>query len=142
MGSLVPIEKPTDSLLSLTTQIVAAHLSKNIVPMGEVPTLIQRIYATLRELNREPASRGEAGQAPAVPINKSITPNYVICLEDGSRHKMMKRYLKTAFDMTPEQYRRKWNLPLDYPLVAPNYAKRRSALAKKAGLGRTRRSHK
>ncbi len=136
------IAKPSDTLLSLTTQIVAAHLSKNAVPMGEVPVLIQRIYATLSELG------GEAGPAivplrePAVPVKKSVTPDFVVCLEDGSRHKMMKRYLKTAFDMTPEQYRRKWNLPADYPMVSPNYARTRSTLAKKSGLGKTPRQHR
>jgi len=104
------------------------------VPPGEVPMLIQRIYATLSELGGEAASN--ALREPAVPIKKSITPDYVICLEDGTRHKMMKRYLKTAFAMTPDQYRRKWNLPADYPVVAPNYARTRSALAKKSGLGK------
>jgi len=136
----VTIGKSGDSLLSLTTQIVAAHLSKNNVPLGEVPMLIQRIYATLSELGGDAASNPIALREPAVPIKKSIMPDYVICLEDGTRHKMMKRYLRTTFDMTPEQYRRKWNLPADYPLVAPNYAKTRSALAKKSGLGKTPRA--
>jgi predicted transcriptional regulator len=138
----VTIAKQGDSLLSLTTQIVAAHLSKNSVPLGEVPILIQRIYATLSGLGGDAAGNAIALREPAVPIRKSVTPDYIVCLEDGSRHKMMKRYLKTAFDMTPEQYRRKWNLPADYPLVSPNYAKTRSALAKKSGLGRTSRKRK
>ncbi len=129
------VVKPSDSLLSLTTQIVAAHLTKTSVPPGELPVLIQRIYATLSELNDNPLVT-VASREPAVAIKKSVTPDYVICLEDGTRHKMMKRYLKTAFDMTPEQYRRKWNLPADYPMVSPNYAKTRSSLAKQAGLGK------
>lgn len=133
------IAKPSDTLLSLTTQIVAAHLSKNAVPMGEVPVLIQRIYATLSELGGETGPATVPLREPAVPVKKSVTPDFVICLEDGTRHKMMKRYLKTTFDMTPEQYRRKWNLPADYPMVSPNYARTRSTLAKKSGLGRTPR---
>lgn len=136
------LAKSSDTLLSLTTQIVAAHLSKNTVPPGEVPVLIQRIYATLSELGGEAGPSNLPLREPAVPLKKSVTPDFIICLEDGSRHKMMKRYLKTAFDLTPEQYRRKWNLPADYPMVSPNYARTRSVLAKKSGLGKQPRGRR
>lgn len=136
MRPAVSIAKSSDTLLSLTTQIVAAHLSKNAVPPGEVPVLIQRIYATLSGLGGEAGAAAIPLREPAVPVRKSVTPDFIVCLEDGTRHKMMKRYLKTAFDMTPDQYRRKWNLPGDYPMVSPNYARTRSTLARKSGLGK------
>lgn len=132
-------DKSTDSLLALTSQIVSAHLSKNAVGINDVPDLIQRVHATLQTL-----AGGTAGPVatrdPAVPVKKSVTSEYIICLEDGTKHKMMKRYLKTAFDMTPDEYRKKWGLPADYPMVSPNYAKTRSTLAKKSGLGLRARS--
>ncbi len=127
-------DKSTDTLLTLTSQIVSAHLSKNAVGLNDVSELIQRVYATLQGLNGSSAST-MATRDPAVPVKKSVTNEYIICLEDGSKHKMMKRYLKTAFDMTPDEYRKKWGLPADYPMVSPSYAKTRSTLAKKSGLG-------
>ncbi|MGE0151893.1 MAG: MucR family transcriptional regulator [Reyranellaceae bacterium] len=132
-------QNTADNLLTLTSQIVSAHLSKNAVAMNDVSELIQRVYATLQGLTgATPAT--VATKPPAVPVKKSVTSEYIVCLEDGTRHKMMKRYLKTAFDMTPDEYRKKWGLPPDYPMVSPNYAKTRSALAKKSGLGlRTKR---
>ncbi|HRJ60807.1 MAG TPA: MucR family transcriptional regulator [Azospirillaceae bacterium] len=133
-------EDPTKALLTLTTQIVAAHVSNNTVAPGDLPTLIDQVYRSLANVGAEPAVAEERPQ-PAVPIKKSVTPEYIICLEDGKKLKMLKRHLKTAYDMTPEQYRERWGLPPEYPMVAPNYARQRSSLAKQIGLGtRARRS--
>jgi predicted transcriptional regulator len=128
--------KHTD-LLALTTEIVSSHLSNNTIPAPEIPALIERIYKTLSGLGTDtpaPITNSERPQ-PAVPIRKSVMPDYIICLEDGKKLKMLKRHLKTAYSMTPEQYRERWGLPSDYPMVAPNYAKTRSRLAKDIGLG-------
>jgi predicted transcriptional regulator len=127
--------KPAE-LLALTAQIVSAHLSHNTVASGDVASLIRDVHGTLAGLasGATPAVPAEKPQ-PAVPIKKSIHPDYLICLEDGKKLKMLKRHLKSAFNMTPEQYRERWGLPADYPMVAPNYAERRSELAKKIGLG-------
>jgi predicted transcriptional regulator len=126
-------------LLNLTTQIVAAHLGNNSVPMAELPSLIEQVYKSLSSVGAEPARQPERPQ-PAVPIKKSVNPDYIICLEDGKQLKMLKRHLKTAYEMTPEEYRERWGLPSDYPMVAPNYARQRSRLAKQIGLGtRSRR---
>jgi predicted transcriptional regulator len=125
-------------LLSLTTEIVAAHLSGNSVPTSEIPTLIEKIYKTLASVGSESSSPIAAERPqPAVPIRKSVMPDYIVCLEDGKKLKMLKRHLKTAYNMTPEQYRERWGLPADYPVVAPNYAKQRSKLAKDIGLGKS-----
>ena len=121
--------------LHLTTDIVSAFVSNNSVAAEKVPALLQEVHDAIRAL----ASGGTAhagNQQPAVPISKSVTPDHVICLEDGKKLKMLKRYLRTQYDMSPEDYRRKWGLPADYPMVAPNYAKRRSQFAKEIGLGR------
>ncbi|WOI52426.1 MucR family transcriptional regulator [Parvularcula sp. LCG005] len=120
--------------LSLTTDIVSAFVANNSVPADQLQDLLQSTFATVLGLS----GAGEAGptnQKPAVAVKKSITDDYIICLEDGKKLKMLKRYLRTQYDMSPEDYRRKWNLPADYPMVAPNYAKRRSEFAKKIGLG-------
>jgi predicted transcriptional regulator len=119
--------------LSLTAEIVAAHVSNNTVPLADLPALIQQVFQTLANIGtgaQEP-SRPE----PAVPIKKSVLPDYIVCLEDGKKLKMLKRHLKTAYNMTPEKYRERWGLPSDYPMVAPNYAKQRSQLARELGLG-------
>lgn len=123
-----------EDLLSLTTEIVSAHLSNNAVNTGEIPGIIEQVYKTLSNLNNEGDALSERPQ-PAVPIKKSVTPDHIICLEDGKKLKMLKRHLKTAYGMTPEEYRERWGLPADYPMVAPNYAKQRSKLAKDIGLG-------
>jgi predicted transcriptional regulator len=123
--------------LGLTARIVAAFVQKNALPAAEVPALIERTHQALTGLGKA----GEADAAapvPAVPVKKSVFPDFIICLEDGKKLKMLKRHLATSYHMTPEQYRQKWRLPADYPLVAPNYAARRSTLAKKIGLGRRR----
>ena len=126
------------NLLELTAEIVSAHVSNNSVAVSDLPGLIQQVYATLAAVGKAPA-QPERPQ-PAVPIKKSVHPDYIICLEDGKKLKMLKRHLKTAYNMTPEQYRERWQLPPDYPMVAPNYAKHRSTLAKKIGLGTTARA--
>ena len=121
------------SVLGLTAQIVAAHVSNNLVPPDALPSLIKEVYQTLSSVNgKEPVA--EKPQ-PAVPIRKSVFSGYIVCLEDGKKLKMLKRHLKTAYDMTPDQYREKWGLGPDYPMVAPDYAKHRSSLAKQIGLG-------
>jgi len=120
-------------VLELTTEIVASYVSNNTVSTADLAGVIQSVHKTLQGLD------GQAAQLdrpkPAVSIKKSITPDYVICLEDGKQLKMLKRHLKTAYNMTPDEYRERWGLPADYPMVAPNYAKHRSSLAKKIGLG-------
>ena len=129
--------KPSE-LLSLTSNIVAAHVSNNAVAPSDVPSLIRDVYDVLAEVGGT-APKEEERPVPAVPIKKSITPDYLICLEDGRKLKMLKRHLKTAYDMTPDEYRERWGLRSDYPMVAPNYARQRSQLAKEIGLGRQAR---
>lgn len=130
----------SNDLLALTTEIVAAHVSNNTVSVGDLPQLINQVYNSLANIgNALPASTTRP--QPAVSIKKSVQPDYIICLEDGKKLKMLKRHLKTAYNMTPEAYRERWSLPPDYPMVAPNYARQRSHLAKEIGLGtRARRS--
>jgi len=119
-------------LLGLTSEIVAAHVANNSVAVGDLPKLIQDVHRALMSIDD---GQGADSPTPAVPIKKSITSDYLVCLEDGKKLKMLKRHLKTAFGMTPEQYRERWRLPADYPMVAPTYARHRSSLAKKIGLG-------
>jgi predicted transcriptional regulator len=126
------------NVLGLTAQIVAAHVSNNPVSPDALPSLIQEVYKTLAGVGREPPEP-ERPQ-PAVPVKRSIFPDYIICLEDGKKLKMLKRHLKTAYNMSPEQYRDRWGLAPDYPMVAPSYARHRSSLAKKIGLGTKSRS--
>ncbi len=120
-------------VLSLTAQIVSAHVSNNSVTPDALPSLIQDVYRTLSGVGREAPAPDKP--QPAVPVKKSVFPDYIVCLEDGKKLKMLKRHLKTAYNMTPEQYRDRWDLPADYPMVAPSYARHRSTLAKKIGLG-------
>ena len=127
-------DKPNVSeLLELTTEIVSAHASNNSVASGDLPQLIQDVYKTLWAVGT--ASANPERPRPAVAVKKSISPDYIVCLEDGKKLKMLKRHLKTAYNMSPDEYRNRWGLPVDYPMVAPNYAKHRSNLAKKIGLG-------
>ena len=127
-----------ETLITLTADIVSAHVSNNSVAVSDLPTLIQNVHDALAGLG-EPAAEPEAKQEPAVSVRASIKPDYIVCLEDGKKLKMLKRHLMTHYQMTPEQYRAKWNLPADYPMVAPNYAEQRRSLAKKIGLGTKRR---
>lgn len=121
-------------LLELTSSIVAAHVAHNSVTVQDLPGLIREVYQTLATVGQAQPKEPERPQ-PAVAVKKSVNPDYIICLEDGKKLKMLKRHLKTAYNMTPEEYRERWNLPADYPMVAPNYAKQRSKLAKQIGLG-------
>lgn len=127
-----------DALLRMTTQVVSAYVGNNPVPETQISDVIQSVYGSLEGLNGVRTS-SQTKQKPAVPIKRSITPDHIVCLEDGKKLKMLKRYLRTAYNLTPEQYRAKWGLPADYPMVAPNYAKQRSAFAKEIGLGKRKR---
>ena len=133
-------EKPSaDSkeLIAWTADIVAAHVQNNSVAISDLPQLIKTVHESLAGLSGDsPAEKPQ----PAVSVRRSVTPDYIVCLEDGRQLKMLKRHLATAYGMTPEDYREKWGLPADYPMVAPNYAKQRSSLAKKIGLGKRRDS--
>jgi predicted transcriptional regulator len=123
-------------LLKLASDIVAAYVSNNPVPVSELPAMIKNVHATLGTLSGAPAADVVTNQKPAVPVKKSITPEYLVCLEDGKRLKMLKRYLRSRYGLSPDQYRAKWGLPPDYPMVASNYAAQRSEFAKKIGLGK------
>jgi predicted transcriptional regulator len=131
-------DQPRSSeLMALTTDIVASHVSNNTVAITDLPSLIQQVYAALSGLGNAPAAAATRPH-PAVPIKKSVMPEYIVCLEDGKKLKMLKRHLKTRYNMSPEEYRERWGLPSDYPMVAPAYAQQRSDLAKKIGLGTKR----
>lgn len=123
----------TEDILALTAKIVAAHVSNNTVPLTDLPGLIQQVHQALSGVGS--AAVAAVRPQPAVPVKKSVLPDYIVCLEDGKKLKMLKRHLKTAYNLTPEQYRERWALPADYPMVAPNYAKQRSQLARDLGLG-------
>ena len=124
------------NLIAYATIIVRAYIGNNRVSASEVVSLVKDVHTTLAGLVPPGGEHATIAQKPAVPIKKSITPDFIICLEDGKKLKMLKRYLRTRYKMTPDEYRAKWNLPLDYPIVAPNYSTRRSEFAKKIGLGR------
>ncbi|ANK81539.1 MAG: transcriptional regulator [Rhizobiales bacterium NRL2] len=124
------------NLMEMTAEIVAAYVGHNAVPADEVPELIRRTYLALNAAGSAAAPEPAEPQKPAVPIKRSVTPDHLICLEDGKKLKMLKRYLRTNYEMSPEEYRAKWNLPPDYPMVAPNYAQRRAEMAQSIGLGR------
>lgn len=128
----------TPDVLRLTAEIVSAHIGNNTVAAEALPGLIQSVFQTLSTAGEDPVE--PQAQAPAVPVKKSVSPDYIVCLEDGKRLKMLKRHLMTSYRMTPTQYREKWGLPNSYPMVAPAYASRRSALAKSIGLGRKPRA--
>ena len=126
-------ENMHEDMLALTAEIVSAHVGNNTVAVSDLSTLIEQVYNTLSSLG--PESEDVNSQEPAVSVRASIKPDYIVCLEDGKKLKMLKRHLMTHYNLTPEEYRRKWNLPSDYPMVAPNYAKQRRELAKQIGLG-------
>lgn len=133
-------ENENSELLALTADIVAAHVSNNSVAVGDLPRMIADVYDSLSGLG-EALTPVEEELVPAVAVRSSIKPDFLVCLEDGKKLKMLKRHLKTAYNMTPDDYRQRWGLPSDYPMVAPNYAAQRSKLAKEIGLG-TRRGKK
>jgi predicted transcriptional regulator len=132
----------TDELLRLVSDIVAAYVSNNSVAASDLPSVIKSIHATLGALSGMATPESLTSQKPAVPVKKSITNEYIVCLEDGKKLKMLKRYLRSNYSLTPEEYRAKWGLPADYPMVAPNYAAQRSEFAKKIGLGKNAPAHK
>jgi predicted transcriptional regulator len=125
-----------DDILRQVTEIVAAYVSKNPVEARDLPGIIRNVHATLAGIGAEPTQGAAAPRPPAVPIKKSVQPEYIVCLEDGKKLKMLKRYLRSRYKLTPDEYRVRWNLPPDYPMVAPNYAQKRSDFAKKIGLGK------
>ena len=128
--------------IELAADIVSAYVSNNSVPTGDLPTLINEIHSALMRVGGGTVEVPIEAPKPAVPLKKSVTPDYIVCLEDGKKFKSLKRHLRTQYNMTPEQYREKWGLPVDYPMVAPNYAKARSELAKEMGLGQQRRKRR
>ena len=127
------------SYIGLTANIVSAYVSNNSVPSSEIPNLISQIHSALKRVSGGQVAAPAEPLKPAVPIKRSITPDYLVCLEDGKKFKSLKRHLRTQYNMTPDQYREKWGLPPDYSMVAPNYAAARSQLAKQMGLGQQRR---
>ena len=137
MSTETEIEKA--ELLALTAEIVSSHASNNSVSAEELPGVIETVFRKLTDLSG-PEEEVQEELVPAVPIKKSVTKDYIICLEDGRKLKMLKRHLSTAYDMTPDEYRQRWGLPSDYPMVAPNYAAKRQELAKKIGLGRKKKA--
>jgi predicted transcriptional regulator len=128
-------ELKADNLLQMATAIVAAHVSKSSVPAAEIPRLLSDIYQALSGLAGGKLAAASSRSDPAVPVKKSVTPDHIICLECGKKQKMLKRHIRTAYGLSPEQYREKWDLPPEYPMVSANYAKKRSALARQIGLG-------
>jgi predicted transcriptional regulator len=134
------MDQADTELVAMTAEIVAAYVGSNTVATSELEGLISTVHASLKALG-EPAPAPVARElVPAVPIKKSVFPDYIVCLEDGKKFKSLKRHLRSAYNMSPEEYRAKWGLPADYPMVPPNYAAARSALAKKIGLGRARKA--
>ncbi len=134
-----PRKVPHGELLRMTTDVVSAYLSQNRLVAVDVPQVIGTVYSSLAGLNGHSKPMPPETPKPAVTIKRSVMPDHIVCLEDGKKLKMLKRHLRTAYGLTPEEYRTKWGLPADYPMVAPNYAAQRSAFAKKIGLGRGRR---
>ena len=125
-----------DDLIKFASEIIAAYVSNNPTPISELPAMIRSVHATLRSLSGGGNTEIATTQKPAVAVKKSVTPEYIICLEDGKKLKMLKRYLRSRYGLSPEEYRSKWGLPAEYPMVAPSYAAQRSEFAKKIGLGR------
>jgi predicted transcriptional regulator len=136
-------DTPGDSsFIELTANIVSAYVGHNSVPASDIPNLINQVHAALKRVSGGQVAAPTEPLKPAVPVKRSVTPEYIVCLEDGQKFKSLKRHLRTRYGVTPEQYREKWNLPSDYPMVAPKYAEARSQLAKQMGLGQQRRRRK
>ena len=127
------------NFIALTAEIVSAYVSNNPVAAGDIPALINQVHAALSRVSNSNTDAGAESPKPAISLKRSVTPEYIVCLEDGKKFKSLKRHLRTQYNMTPEQYREKWSLPPDYPMVAPSYAAARSELAKQMGLGQQRR---
>ena len=135
MAEVVAPKLAEEELLRMTADLVAAYVSNNTLPTAQLAEIINTVYVSLKGLEGQVVQPPSEPIKPAVPIRKSVTPEFLICLEDGKKLKMLKRHLKTAYNMSPEAYRERWGLPSDYPMVAPNYARQRSRLAKEIGLG-------
>ena len=133
------MNKSSTSVLHMASEIVSAYVSHNALPAAHIPELIQTVYKSLSDMEQSQGKPAKEPLKPAVPIRRSITPEHIICLEDGKKLKMLKRHLRTTYNMTPDDYRKKWGLAADYPMVAPNYAAQRSDFAKRIGLGRKSR---
>ena len=140
MTDKISAEMSNADILVLTSDIVASHVANNAASVEELPSIIEQVFYSLKNLSEGTGSHGPHNLRPAVPIKKSITPDYIICLEDGKKLKMMKRHLNTKYGLSPDEYRSKWGLSPDYPMVAPNYASRRRDLAKEIGLGRGKKN--
>ena len=140
MAEKIKVKMSNADILVLTSDIVASHVANNAATLEELPTIIEQVFYSLKNLDGGASPQDPHHLRPAVPIKKSITPDYIICLEDGKKLKMMKRHLNSKFNLTPDAYRQKWGLPSDYPMVAPNYAERRRELAKEIGLGRGKKN--
>jgi len=136
MAELAAPKMAEDDLLRMTTEVVAAYVSNNTLASAQLGDVIHTVYNSLRSLDGQVAEPAPEALKPAVPVRKSITPEYLICLEDGKKLKMLKRHLRSTYNLSPDEYRAKWGLGSDYPMVAPNYAQQRSDFAKKIGLGR------
>ena len=129
-------EQNEEVYLELTSEVISSYVANNPVSTNELPSLIAEVYAAFKKVDSRTASEPAVKSKPAVPVKKSMTDDYIICLEDGKKFKSLKRHLRSHYDMSPEEYREKWGLPYDYPMVAPEYAKKSSALAKDIGLGK------
>src|SRR6201987_4747212 len=136
MTELAAPKMAEEELLRMTADVVAAYVLNNTFTAAQLAPVINAVYNSLKSLEGQPAEAPPEPLKPAVPVRKSVTPDYLICLEDGKKLKMLKRHLRSTYNMTPDEYRTKWSLPADYPMVAPNYAEQRSAFAKQIGLGR------
>ncbi len=131
------VKKATEEeMMRMTTEVVSAYVGNNMLAPAQIPDVIKTVYGSLADLSAQGRLGDQEPLKPAVPIRRSITPDFIICLEDGKKLKMLKRHLRTNYGLTPDEYRAKWSLPADYPMVAPNYAKQRSEFAKRIGLGR------
>ena len=135
-------QRDGNGFIGLTASIVSAYVSNNTVPAGELPSLISHVHSALLNVSEGRVANSVEPSKPAISVKRSVTDDYLVCLEDGKRFKSLKRHLRTRYDMSPDQYREKWGLPSDYPMVAPNYAQARSRLAKQMGLGQQRRKSK
>jgi predicted transcriptional regulator len=139
---MMDMKSDSNDLVEFTTTIVSAYVSNNTVVAGDLPNIINDVHDALSRASINASQPPSEELKPAVPVKRSVTPEYIVCLEDGKKFKSLKRHLRTQYNMTPEQYREKWALPVDYPMVAPNYAKARSELAKEMGLGQQRRKRR
>jgi len=131
--------RPSSFLIEIVSDIVSAYVAHNPVPVADLPKLIEKVHATLTEIETSDSAEVAPELKPAVAVRKSVTDDHIVCLEDGKKFKSLKRHLRTRYDMSPDEYREKWKLPSDYPMVAPNYAKQRSDLARKMGLGQSKK---